>query len=336
MSNLFVARSAKPEDFWRAIILYGRNVQSYKFALAAALLEVKPHAGSLLKLEELAPFYAKHLARHLSISPKQGTSRSSQFLDACRAFNQDEDQDKLVTATLRGGFNNVIDAFHVVGSGLLERPFFIDERGANSGLRITDEFSKILESAQQRNLPHEVEARWNLVETSWELGVASSMLTIYHDPGKGYLFAITGSHRRKTVTSSRPALNGYQRGKCFYCGCGITIDKPVTADVDHFFPHALKLAGGFDEVDQIWNLVLSCRSCNRGQDGKFMSVPHENFVKRLHLRNEYYIESHHPLRGTLISQTGATEPLRRSFIGAFLQRAHRTLPGKPWRPEEVD
>jgi hypothetical protein len=333
MTNLFVARSAEPEDYWRAIVLYGRNVQSYKFALAAALLDLKPQAGTLLKLEDLAPAYSKHLARHLATAPKQGTSKSSQFLDACRAFNQDGNQERLVTATLKGGFNNVIDAFHVVGQAPLDRPFFIDERKANAGLRITDEFSKILESSQHRNLPHEVEARWNLVETAWELGVASNILSIHHDPDEGRLFAFAGNQRRKAVTSSRPALNGYQRGRCFYCGCAISIDEPITADVDHFFPHALKLAGGFEEVDRIWNLVLACRTCNRGQDGKFMSIPHEELVKKLHLRNEYYIGSHHPLRETLIQQTGITEPDRRSFINTFLQRASRTLPGKPWRPK---
>jgi hypothetical protein len=335
MSNLFVARSAEPEDYWRAIVLYGRNVQSYKFALAAALLELKPQAATLLKLEDLAPVYAKHLARHLSTAPKQGTSKSSQFLDACRAFNQDGNQDKLVTAALKDGFSHVIKAFHVVGSGPLDRPFFLDERKANAGLRITDEFSKILESIQHKNLPHEVEARWNLVETAWELGVASSMLSIHHDPQEGRLFAFTGGFRRKAVTSSRSALNGYQRGRCFYCRCSISIDEPVTADVDHFFPHALKLAGGFEEVDRIWNLVLSCRACNRGQDGKFMSVPSAELVKRLHLRNEYYIGSHHPLRETLIQQTGTTEQERRAYINAFPNRASQKLPGKPWEPKVI-
>ena len=331
MTNLFVARSNEPEDYWRSIILYGRNVQSYKFALASALLELKPQSGTLLKLEDLAPVYAKHIARHLTNAPKQGTSRSSQFLDACRSFNRDADANRLVAAALKSGFNNVIDAFHVVGSSPLDRKFFLDERKANAGLRITDDFSKILESNQNKNLPHEVEARWNLVETAWELGVATSL--IHHDPDEGRLVAFTGNLRRKSVTSSRSALNGYQRGKCFYCSCSISIDEPVTADVDHFFPHALKLAGGFEEVDRIWNLVLSCRTCNRGQDGKFMSIPADDLVKRLHLRNEYYIGSHHPLRETLIKQTGSVEPDRRSFIGNFLQRAHRALPGQRWEPK---
>jgi hypothetical protein len=47
---------------------------------------------------------------------KQATSKQSQFLQACRAFNRGEiDKDRLVETTVRLGFNNVIDAFHVVG-----------------------------------------------------------------------------------------------------------------------------------------------------------------------------------------------------------------------------
>jgi hypothetical protein len=195
-----------------------------------------------------------------------------------------------------------------------------------------DEFSKILESTQHRNLPHEVEARWNLVETAWELGVASSMLSIHHDPDEGRLFAFTGSQRRKAVTSSRPALNGYQRGRCFYCRCAISVDEPVTADVDHFFPEKLKNSSGLQDVVLIWNLVLSCRDCNRGVGGKFMAIPEDIFVEKLYLRNEDYIESQHPLRETLIQQTGLNKEKRQEFIRSILNRAVQVLPGPRWSP----
>jgi len=334
MSNLFLAKSLTPEDYWRGVVLYGRNVASYKFALASALLEIRPQAGQLLKLEDLAPVYASHIARHLLTAPKQATSKSSQFLEACRSFNLDGDKGKLVDATLRGGFNNVIDAFHVVGSGPIEVQFFLDERREHSGLRITDEFSRIIESQQVSNLPLEAEARWNLVETAWELGISSSMLSIHHEETEGSLIAYTGHQRRKTVTSSRSALNGYQRGKCFYCRRAISIDEPVTADVDHFFPYALKMGGGFTQVDQIWNLVLACKECNRG--GKSMAIPTVDLVFRLHQRNEYYISSHHPLRETLIQQTGLNEPHRRSFINSFFDRARQKIPSKLWTPKDFE
>ena len=71
------------------------------------------------------------------------------------------------------------------------------------------------------------------------------------------------------------------------------------------FSHMLKQSGIF-EADQIWNLVLSCKDCNRGSNGKFEKIPHIDFYF-LNKRNNYYIESHHPLRETIINQTGKTE-----------------------------
>lgn len=52
------------------------------------------------------------------------------------------------------------------------------------------------------------------------------------------LFAFHGDIRRKQVTSCRGALNGYQKGKCFYCFSDIIIDSVESrnTDVDHFFP----------------------------------------------------------------------------------------------------
>ena len=75
------------EDNWRGIILYGRNVQSYKFALAKSLLEMRTAEGDLIELDDLAPVYTRYLTEHLKIADKQGTSTSSKFLEACRGYN---------------------------------------------------------------------------------------------------------------------------------------------------------------------------------------------------------------------------------------------------------
>ncbi len=61
MSELFISKVPSLEDYWRGIILYGRNVASYKFALAKTLLELNPQAGQLIKLGELAPVFARHV-----------------------------------------------------------------------------------------------------------------------------------------------------------------------------------------------------------------------------------------------------------------------------------
>lgn len=35
-----------PENYWRGIVLFGRNVASYKFAMAKSLLELSSDVGS--------------------------------------------------------------------------------------------------------------------------------------------------------------------------------------------------------------------------------------------------------------------------------------------------
>lgn len=327
------SRPVTLEDQWRAIILFGRNVASYKFALAKALLEVRPEPGSLLRLEDLALPFALQVCEHLRLEDKQATSASSAFLEGCRQFNRDElSRDDLQALTVARGFANVIDAFHVVGHGDTPQRFFHDDRKASKGLRITDEFGRLLVGSSAEDLPKEVEARWRLVETAWRLRMARAMV-VTHDPDQGLLLLPDASHRRRAVTSSRHALNGYQRGACFYCGAAISVTEGESlADVDHFFPHALKRAGWGSAVDGVWNLVLACQTCNRGPKGKFDRLPSPRLLERLHARNEHLITSHHPLRETLILQTGATESARRSFLSQRYEQARFALIHADWEP----
>jgi len=324
-SESFISGEPSLEDYWRGIILFGRNVASYKFALAKSLLDMKAQSGQLIKLTDLAPHYAGHIAAHLTHSPKQATSTSSKFLDACKTYGIDSyDKEKLVDQTVRLGFNNVIDAFHIVGSGEVPKRFYLDERTTNQGIRITDEFSKLLEGYQSVNLLSEVESRWRLVETAWELGISKNLLTIQHNDDNNELFALDKLKKRKAVTSSRSALNGYQKGKCFYCRQNVRIDTAKDVDVDHFFPHKLKQAGML-QVDGVWNLVLACKSCNRGDKGKFDKLPTVRYLNWLFERNEYLIGSHHPLRETLIQQTGASTNSRKSFLNDFYEKSKKVI-----------
>ena len=170
---------------------------------------------------------------------------------------------------------------------------------------------------QATNLEHEVESRWRLVETAWEMNVSRSLLRMDHDYESEALFAVDNKLRRKSVTSSRSALNGYQYGQCFYCFGEISIsnhEPERMPDVDHFFPDMLKRFSLDINIDGICNLVLACKDCNRGIDGKFEKLPSLKLLARLHMRNEYLISSHHPLRETLISQTGKSETDRRQYL----------------------
>ena len=158
------------ENHWRALILFGRNVASYKFALGKALLELRAAPGDLVRLEDLALPYARSLCEHLQHAPRQATSASSRFLEACRKANAGElKEDKLRDITVALGFNNVIDAFHRLGPADIPQRFFVDERRSHGGICLTDELRALGEIRSPEDLTRETQARWRLVETAWRL-----------------------------------------------------------------------------------------------------------------------------------------------------------------------
>lgn len=260
-----------------------------------------------------------HLTEHLKHSPKQSTAKTSQFIQACLDYNEGKiDEDRLVQITKKEGFKYVLDAFHVVNTKAIQErfydvvneEFFIDERKFNKGIRLTDNLFKLfyIYDNSAKDLNQETESRWNLVEKAWELNINKNLIAVEFDQETKQLFAHDTKHRRTNITTSRGALNGYKKSRCFYCFKEISISSAdeLLSDVDHFFPHLLKPevanAGCCRpvNVDGVWNLVLSCSECNRGESEKFAQVPSIELLNRLHTRNEYLIGSHHPLRETLI------------------------------------
>ena len=121
--------------------------------------------------------------------------------------------------------------------------------------------------------------------------------------------------RRKDVSSVRDALNGYQKGKCFYSFQDISINQfsQNLCDVDHFLPHINKIehAKIGSNVNGVWNLVLADMSVNRKKSAR---VPDRKYLTRLFNRNEFYISSKHPLAETIINQTGKNKDQRRLFL----------------------
>ena len=312
------------ESYWRSIILFGRNVASYKFALAKSLLEIIKNNKSVISLEELAYPFSKHICEHLKKSPKQATSQNSKFLKACKDFNDGNISHKnLIESTVLNGFNYVIDAFHVVNNDSIPIKFYEKDYNSNSkNIILTDNVFMLKDLPCSDNFMIETESRWNLVETAWQLGISRNLLNVHYDT-ISKIFFVDSSLRRKDVTSARGALNGYQKGKCFYCFDDIIASDNMdnSCDVDHFFPHALQNIFPDINLDGVWNLVLACPECNRGANGKFAKIPTTEYLKRLHKRNEFLISSHHPLRETIIKQTGLTENARKNFLMNVDKRA---------------
>ena len=68
---LFEDISLTDSDYLRGVVLYGRNVASYKFALAESLLTIASEGKDFATLEELAVPFSDALCRHLEIQDKQ-------------------------------------------------------------------------------------------------------------------------------------------------------------------------------------------------------------------------------------------------------------------------
>lgn len=334
----FIEKSPSNESYLRAIILFGRNVATYKFALAEALFDLRDEGKTYVSAEELAIPFSKHLCEHLKQEDKQGTSTTSHFLQACRQYISGKiPYDMLLNKTVQLGFNNVLDAFHIVNGLEIAKPFFVKQSVSNKGgIILTDELYKLKNLPNAQNLRCEIEARWRLVETAWNLGISTSSLAIKYD-STSKLFLVEENHiRRKNITSAKHALSGYQKGKCFYCFKEIYVsDGPDNnCDVDHFIPYTLQPYTQVN-LNGVWNLVLACPHCNRGPKGKQALLPELRYLERLNKRNNFLVNSHHPLRETIILQTGTSNYERQSFLNTMDQFAiEQTL--FRWHPVEEE
>lgn len=125
MLTTFQINDPSLESQWRAIILFGKNSATYKFAFAKSLIELLDNGKSAITLEELADPFLRNILKHLQANDKQGNSSSSTFLNKCRAYLQgDVTHEELLTSTIRLGFVNVIDAFQNINGGIIRDPFY--------------------------------------------------------------------------------------------------------------------------------------------------------------------------------------------------------------------
>lgn len=306
------------ETIWRSIILFGKNTASYKFSLAKGILDLAKQGKSVVSYEELAQAYAPHLLEHY----KSGLSQDTRSTDSALAtiykgfVKGDITYDELISFTAKNGFNNVVPRFHNVKGGL---PFeFYDYNESAKQLVISDRLYE-LQSHGGLLLETEVEARWNLVETAWNVGIPVNLLEVKIDDSGNELY-IEGADYRTSVTAARDALSGYQKGKCFYSNRSIDI---TNIDVDHFFPVSKQSLHGECNLNGVWNLVLAESSINRSKSDKRAD---EYYLAKLYERNEFYIASRHPLGETIAKQTGSTPERRKQFLKEHNKAAKQYSP----------
>jgi 5-methylcytosine-specific restriction endonuclease McrA len=108
----------------------------------------------------------------------------------------------------------------------------------------------------------------------------------------------------ETSSSSRKSLDKFKIillkhfNRCFYCNNLLAIAQKELIHVDHFIPWS------YIFEDELWNLVLTCRSCNLK---KHSSLPVEVFMEKLIDRNKVYSESIELLKKSLIRLSSENE-----------------------------
>lgn len=295
------------QSSWRMAVLMGANSRTYKFALGSALLAAAEEGRESLTLAELATPYALGIARRVQRYPQAPAKQElapSDFLtiatqEAQASLAAGEPTPRLLEAAMTSMPAMVMQKFHNLrdaGTGSAVPHTFYEVRGRGPARRVhlTPDLHAVAATAAV--LHEELDARWSIVEASFDAGIGSSLVH------SGVVLSADGHTlrapiRRANVTSARHALAGFQHGRCFYCHTVLTsLERDV--HVDHVLPYSWMRTGSWrgPDLNAVWNLVVACAGCNLAKSSR---RPTEPELHRLVARNEAIMGSPHPLKRTL-------------------------------------
>ncbi len=293
----------------RTIVLFGRNVSTYKFALASTLLNLNPK--NQVAYEDLRDDFVRALLSHYKKNPHQYQSGENKLTKAFDKYNLDNNWSDLLKIAEKNIYNNVFDAFHNVGGGTIKKEHVLFEHLPNEKkLVLTDNINALLE---QQNLievlKNENESRWMIVEEAWKNDLSPNLLVYNITTDE---FESVSSRERTNLRSAVSILLPYQHGYCFYCKKKINTnsnsDDSDFPDVDHFIAHSYFNRPELSHInpDGIWNLVIACKGCNRGAGGKFERLPAKSYQSEIIRRNVLFTEEHrHSLKNSILLSLNA-------------------------------
>lgn len=295
-------------DYWRAIVLYGLNVATYKIALARCLHGFVADGKTRVTMHELAAaFFALYLDRLRKGMPQLSNpsrlTRMETIVSRYRLGQVSESQ--AIDFVEQNAFVDVVPRFHTVLDEPVPVRFYEQDR---EGLVLTDAAFLVFESPQAGNLRDEVDSRWDLLEAAFL--IRRDNLELVNDIRKFYL---QGGYPRTDVTGMIPVLNGYQKGICFYCGEPM---EGLECHVDHVLPRQVL------QHDDVWNLVLAHAVCNQQKSD---ALPDRAYIDKLIVRNEHFIASNHPIKDELVRTLGPTPTARLRFMDATYDRIRSAI-----------
>lgn len=284
------------KELWRMLTLYGLNTSTYKIALAECLNDFVLHNKSDISLETLAKSFFDIYQKRISNNMPQlnHETRSTKMEQIVTRYNAGlVDYNEAINYVKQNAFVDVVPRFHVLNQTEIDTKFY--ERTSN-GLILTDSVFNVFNDEEKESLKRELDARWSLLESAFEMKRKNAQLI--NDVKMFYL--LEGDAKRSDITYMKDMLNGYQEGRCFYCGEMLDQNH---IHVDHVIPRT------FICHDKPWNLVLSHEFCN---ESKSDSLPSEYYIQKLVDRNERLISSNHPLSKKIIEDLGKTPTQRRN------------------------
>ncbi len=294
----------------RTIVLFGRNVSTYKFALASTLLKLKPK--NFITYEDLRDEFLLSLLSHYSNNPHQYQGGENILTKAFDKYKIDNNWNDLINTAERNIYNNVFDAFHNVGGGTIKKEQILFEHlPRERKLILTDNINAIIEQPTLVHvLKNENESRWMVVEEAWKNRLSPNLL-IYDQTNCEFISVSTKG--RTNLRSAVSILLPYQHGCCFYCNKKINTsaisEDSDFPDVDHYIAHSYFKAPSMSNInpDGIWNLVIACKDCNRGTGGKFDRIPSKVYHNKIIKRNVLFTEEHrHSLKNSVLLSLNAT------------------------------
>ncbi|WP_318465081.1 HNH endonuclease [Photobacterium leiognathi] len=335
----FLDKDNSTLNTFRTLTLFGKNAATYKFALCHALLNQNGQ-NSELRYEDLKEDFLRELVRHYENNPHQFSRRENSLtreIDLYLASDKTtSDWTKLSAVAGKNIFNDVFRAYQNVGSGTLANSHLLfEDQRTHKKITMTDRLLSVLENPKAKQIiNHENQARWHIVEEAWRSGLAANMLSYNKEDG---LFYSENENLRIGLRSAVDTLLPYQNGRCFYCNREVS--KFVLshcddfADVDHFFPISMvsRLGEGVPNPNGVWNLVIACKKCNRGQDGKFDAPPTREYYESLVTRNILFFEEHkHSLKNAISLSLNAKNKLE--IISRMQNVYHYFKPLAGWQP----
>jgi len=307
------------KDYWRFLILYGKNQSTYKMALGNSLIKYsKTNSDKKIQLDELAEdFFNTYQTRLKNGKPQmltQGRKTTvEQVLDEVSVgkITTEKALDNIKTNALK---NMVLQKFHTLNKKKIARPFYTlsDDQ---KYLHLNDNLLNLFSDNQNKELGEELDSRWSLLEHGFSDARKGESLEV--DEALEY---VRNKEQRTNLTRLIPVLQGYQQNTCFYCGQELY--SPI--HVDHVIPYqAIK-------HNEIWNLVLSHEFCN---EDKSDNLPPKQFIESLIARNEFVLRSDLPLKEELKKVLGKTYLERRDKVEKQYDFAKRKIV-RIWRGNE--